>query len=93
MNHLSASLLDGPGPDKFVYLPAANILLNLGMISLMRFGGEPEAPHCQLFVGCHNMPIEIKGVDLASLLEYLRLDIHAVQTALQHAKLTNGVSG
>jgi len=71
--------------DDFIYLPESNALVNLKMISLIRFSGSAETPACNLYVGCNNLPVELRGRDVARLLEFMHIDFQAVQTDLQQS--------
>lgn len=88
MNHSHSSpqeLHPSDHLDGFIYLPESNALVNVKMISLIRFSGAPDSPVCNLYVGCNNLPLELLGRDVSRLLEFLHIDFQAVQTNLQQS--------
>jgi hypothetical protein len=71
--------------ENFVYLPDSNALLNVSFVSLVRFSGAAASPTCVVHLGCGTTSIELRGGDIARLLELLQVDFHAVQVHLQRA--------
>jgi hypothetical protein len=71
--------------DNFVYLPDSNALVNLSLVSLVRFSGAAASPTCVVHLGCGATSIELRGGDIARLLELLQVDLQAVQVDLQRA--------
>jgi len=71
--------------ENFVYLPDSNALVNLSLVSMVRFSGAAESPTCTLHFGCANTSLELRGGDAARLMEILQVDLQAVQVDLQRA--------
>jgi hypothetical protein len=71
--------------ENFVYLRESNTLLNLGLVGMMRFSGAAESPTCMVHFGCGSSSLELRGGDLARLMELLQIDLQAVQVDLQRA--------
>jgi hypothetical protein len=71
--------------DNFVYLPDSNALINLSLVSLVHFSGPALSPTCMVHLGCGTSPIELRGGDIARLMEFLQVDLQAVQVDLQRA--------
>jgi hypothetical protein len=69
--------------EKFVYLPESNALLNLSLVSMVRFSGAAESPTCIVHFGCGSASLELEGGDIARLMEILQVDLQAVQVDLQ----------
>jgi hypothetical protein len=72
--------------ENFVYLRESNTLLNLGLVGMMRFSGPAESPACMVHFGCGGISVELRGGDLAHLMELLQIDLQAVQVDLQRAR-------
>jgi hypothetical protein len=71
--------------ENFVYLRESNTLLNLELVGMMRFSGDAESPTCMVHFGCGGTSLELRGGDLARLMELLQIDLQAVQVDLQRA--------
>jgi hypothetical protein len=71
--------------ENFVYLRESHTLLNLRLVGLMRFSGAAESPTCMVHFGCGGISLELRGDDLARLMEVLQIDLQAVQVDLQRA--------
>jgi hypothetical protein len=71
--------------ENFVYLRESNTLLNLGLVGMMRFSGAAESPTCMVHFGCGGSSLELRGGDLARLMELLQIDLQAVQVDLKRA--------
>lgn len=71
--------------EEFVYLPESNALVNLSLVSMVLFSGAAESPTCIVHFGCGSTPLELRGGDIARLMELLQVDLQAVQVDLQRA--------
>lgn len=71
--------------ENFVYLRESHTLLNLGLVGMMRFSGAAESPTCMVHFGSGGISLELRGDDLARLMEFLQIDLQAVQVDLQRA--------
>jgi hypothetical protein len=71
--------------ENFVYLRESNTLLNLGLVGMMRFSGAAESPTCVVHFAYGGSSLELRGGDLARLMELLQIDLQAVQVDLQRA--------
>jgi len=71
--------------ENFVYLRESNTLLNLGLVGMMRFSGAAESPTCVVHFAYGGNSLELRGGDLARLMELLQIDLQAVQVDLQRA--------
>ena len=71
--------------EEFVYLPESNALVNLSLVSMVRFSGAAESPTCIVHFGSGSASLELRGGDIARLMEFLQVDLQAVQVDLQRA--------
>jgi len=71
--------------EDFIYLPESNALLNLSLVSMVRFSGAAESPTCVVHFGCGSASLELRGGDIPRLMELLQVDLQAVQVDLQRA--------
>ncbi len=71
--------------EEFVYLPESNALVNLSLVSMVRFSGAAESPTCIVHFGSGSTSLELRGGDIARLMEFLQVDLQAVQVDLQRA--------
>jgi hypothetical protein len=71
--------------DNLVYLPESNALVNLSLVSMVCFSGAAEAPTCIVHFGCGSSSLEVRGGDIARLMQLLQVDLQAVQVDLQRA--------
>jgi hypothetical protein len=69
--------------EQFVYLPESNALVNLSLVSTVRFSGAAESPTCIVHFGCGSTSLELQGGDIVRLMELLQVDLQAVQVDLQ----------
>ena len=72
--------------DNFVYLPDSHAVVNLGLITMVCFSGAAGSPACVLHFGSGSASLELRGDDIARLMNILHIDLQAVQVDLQRSR-------